>query len=199
MTAVRGGAGDSPVSGRTQFAAYLLCLLLAGCASPRRLDILGRIPPFQLIDQTGRPFDSKSLAGHVWVADFFFTTCPGPCPMMSSKMHQVQVGTADMPDVKLVSFTVDPAHDTPLVLAAYSRHFLAQTGRWWFLTGGQDELNDLGLNAFHLNSVDGSLDHSTRFVLVDRKMQIRGYYGAFDEGALPRLIADIRQLERNPS
>jgi protein SCO1/2 len=173
--------------------------MLAACSSPGHLDILGQVPPFQLTDQSGRPFDSRTLAGHIWVADFFFTTCPGPCPMMSSKMHQVEAKTAATPDVKLISFTVDPAHDTPPVLAAYSKHFLAEPGRWWFLTGDRAILNDLGLNAFHLNGVDGSLNHSTRFVLVDRQMRIRGYYGTLEAGAVPRLLADIRQLERDPS
>ena len=180
-------------------ALLLVSILAAACSPAKRLDILGQVPHFQLIDQTGQPFDSRSLAGHVWVADFFFTNCPGPCPMMSSKMHQVEAKTSRTPDVKLVSFTVDPDRDTPPVLAAYSRHFLADSGRWWFLTGDRVLLNDLGLHAFHLNTVDGSLNHSTRFVLVDRKMQIRGYYGTLEDGAIARLLDDIRHLERETS
>ncbi len=173
-------------------------LLLAGC-SGKPLPVFGQIPEFQLTDQNGQPFDSRMLAGKVWVADFIFTTCPGPCPMMSSRMRQVQTATADLGDVRLISFTVDPAHDTPPVLAEYSKHFLAQPGRWFFLTGAQERLNDLGLNAFHLNPVDGNLDHSTRFALVDRQARIRGYY-AFSDGDFPKqLIADVRSLERERS
>jgi protein SCO1/2 len=157
---------------------------------------LGQVAPFQLTDQAGQSFDSQSLAGHVWVADFIYTTCPGPCPMMSSQMHQVQTRTAEIPDVRLVSFTVDPAHDTPPVLAEYSKHFKADPGRWRFLTGDQARLNDLGMNSFHLNSVDGSMSHSTRFVLVDRRMRIRGYYSTSEDGFMPQLLHDIRQLER---
>ncbi len=179
--------------------ALLLLLSLAGCVQPKPLPVLGQVAPFQLTDQGDQPFDGKSLEGHVWVADFIFTTCPGPCPMMSSQMHQVQTRTAEIPDVRLVSFTVDPAHDTPPVLAEYSRHFLADPGRWRFLTGDQARLNDLGLNSFHLNSVDGSLNHSTRFALVDRQMRIRGYYSSQEDGFMPRLIHDIRQLERGSS
>jgi len=114
-------------------------------------------------------------------------------------LHQVQTRTAESPDVKLVSFTVDPAHDTPPVLAEYSRHFQAERGRWWFLTGDQARLNDLGLNSFRLNAVDGSTTHSTRFVLVDRRMRIRGYYSTSEDGFMPRLLHDIRQLERETS
>lgn len=178
-----------------RIATLLSLLLLVSCAQPK-LPVLGQVAPFQLTDQGGQAFDSKSLAGHIWVADFIYTTCPGPCPMMSSQMHQVQVHTAGIPDVKLVSFTVDPAHDTPPVLAAYSKHFKADPARWRFLTGQQARLNDLGLHSFHLNSVDGSLIHSTRFALVDRHMRIRAYYSTSEDGFMKELFHDIRQLER---
>jgi protein SCO1/2 len=174
-------------------------VLLAACAGPRPLPVLGQVPSFQLTAQTGQPFDSQSLDGHVWVADFIFTTCTGPCPMMSSQMRHVQVSTAETPNVRLVSFTVDPEHDTAPVLAEYAKHFKADAARWYFLTGEPSRLNDLGLNAFKLNSVDGSLTHSTRFVLVDGARRMRGYYVSSDDGFMPRLLHDIRQLEREKS
>lgn len=180
-------------------ALLVLSLMAIGCAAEPPLPVLGEIPRFQLTAQGGLHFDSASLAGRIWVADFIFTTCPGPCPMMSARMRQVQKETADLADVRLISFTVDPAHDTPPVLAAYSKHFLAQSGRWFFLTGEQNRLNDLGLNAFHLNPVDGNLDHSTRFALVDRKGRIRAYHSFSDDAFLKRLVADVRRLEREPS
>ena len=96
----------------------------------------------------------------------------------------------------LVSFTVDPAHDTPPVLAEYARHFKQDPARWFFLTGEMAALNDLGVHAFKLNSVDGSLSHSTRFVLVDRQRRIRGFYGSEEDAFMPKLLHDIRQLER---
>ena len=171
-------------------------LALAACVQPKPLPVLGQLPEFQLTAQTGQPFDSRSLDGHVWVADFVYTTCDGPCPMMSSQMHLVQTQTAETPDVKLVSFTVDPAHDTPPVLAAYAKHFQYDPARWHFLTGDPARLNDLGLNGFKLNGVDGSLSHSTRFVLVDGARRIRGYYTTSEDGFLRRLVHDVRQLER---
>lgn len=180
-------------------ALFFALLTMTACMQTKPLPELGQVAPFRLTDQAGQPFDSRSLAGHVWVADFIYTTCPGPCPMMSSQMRQVQMRTAAMPGVKLVSFTVDPAHDTPPVLAAYSRHFKAEAARWSFLTGDAAVLGDLGLNSFHLNAVDGSLAHSTRFALVDRHMRIRGYYSTSGDNFMPQLLRDIRQLERDPS
>jgi protein SCO1 len=172
-------------------AAALLC----ACRSDRPLPVLGEVPAFELTAQSGQPFDRKQLAGKVWVADFFFTTCTGPCPRMSSQMRQVQNSTLSIADVRLVSFTVDPARDTPAVLADYARRYKAQEGRWFFLTGETEKLNDLARNTFKLNSVDGSLVHSTRFVLVDRKGRIRGYYTSSDDDFMSRLLHDLHQLE----
>jgi protein SCO1 len=170
-------------------------LFFAACARRTHLDTFGQLRPFQLTSQTGQRFDSKSLEGHVWVADFFFTSCPGPCPMMSRKLGEIQKQTADIPDVKLVSFTVDPANDTPPMLASYAKRFNADASRWFFLTGAEAPLNDLGLNQFKLNSVDGSAVHSTRFALVDQRMRIRGYYTTDDDSFMPKLIRDIQSLE----
>jgi protein SCO1/2 len=175
-----------------RFVAFIPVLFLASCAGPKPLPILGQVPPFQLTAQTGQPFDSQSLDGHIWVANFIYTTCAGPCPMMSSQMRHVQSSTT--PHISLVSFTVDPQRDTPPVLAAYARHFTADPARWHFLTGEPSRLTALGLNAFKLNNVDGSLTHSTRFVLVDGARRIRGYYIG-----MPQLLHDIRQLEREKS
>jgi len=194
--AVTKGSGCQRIRGRG--ILLTLALLLSSCAA-HRLPVLGQVPDFQLTSQTGETVDRQSLMGHVWVADFIFTTCPGPCPMMSSRMRQVQTATASTPDVKLVSFTVDPAHDTPVVLAAYAKHFLAQPARWHFLTGPQPMLNHLGLDGFHLNAVDGGLDHSTRFALVDRAARIRGYYSFTDDGFLKSLLRDLDRLEREKS
>jgi protein SCO1/2 len=178
----------------------LLLIPLTACLQPKSLPILGEVPQFQLTASSGRPFDSSSLDGHNWVANFVFTLCSGPCPMMSRQMHNIQNQTAvEFPGVKLVSFTVDPANDTPPTLAAYALHFDPDPARWFFLTGDPSDLNSLSLNTFKLNSVDGSMTHSTRLVLVDRKRQIRGYYTTAEDGFLPKLMHDIRLLERDKS
>jgi protein SCO1/2 len=180
-----------------------LAFFAAACSGPgwrsAPLSVMSQLSPFQLTSQSGQPFDSKSLEGHVWVADFIYTTCPGPCPLMSHRMSEVQRQTADTPDVKIVSFTVDPATDTPPVLAEYARHFKADASRWYFLTGDQGKLNQIGRDGFKLNPVDGSMVHSVRFTLVDRRMRIRGYYSSDEDGFLPKLLHDIRQLEGGES
>jgi protein SCO1/2 len=172
----------------------LAILTLAGCASRPELPTLGATAPFELTEQSNQKFDSAVLQGKVWVADFMFTTCPGPCPRMSSQMHQVQTAFAGNDNVRFVSFTVDPANDTPPVLAAYAKHFEAIPGKWFFLTGPVPELNRLSRATFNLGNVDGSLEHSTRFVLIDATSQIRGYYQTSEKDAISNLIADVKSL-----
>jgi protein SCO1/2 len=171
-------------------------LLLAGCAAAPDLPDLGVVPPFTLTAQDGQPFSSaEQLQDQVWVADFIFTTCPGPCPRMSSQMHQLQMAL-ESEGIRLVSFTIDPEHDTPEVLAAYAGRFQATPGVWHFLTGPREELNRLSMDVFKLGPVDGTLEHSTRFVLVDRRGHIRNYYRTTEPDAVATLIRDARALLR---
>jgi protein SCO1/2 len=115
-------------------ASTFLCL--TGCMRhTTALPVYYDVPAFDLVAQDGQSFHSAVLAGKIWVADFIYTTCPGPCPRMTSQMHEVQDAIVKMPDVKLVSFTVDPARDTPMVLADYAKVHGASSDRWYFLTG----------------------------------------------------------------
>jgi protein SCO1/2 len=174
--------------------------LTVACVKPTPLQVLGEVPQFTLVAETGQPFDSRTMDGHVWVADFIFTTCDGPCPMMSSTMRRLQDQTAtEFPELRFVSFTVDPARDTPPVMAEYAKRYRRDPNRWFFLTGDQAALHNLSLDGFKLQSVDGSMTHSTRFVLVDRQRRIRGYYVTGEDGFQARLVHDIRQLSREKS
>ena len=175
--------------------AVTLALLGAGCGRrPEPLPVYGQVPAFVLTAQQGKEFRSQELDGKVWVADFIYTSCEGPCPRMSALMRRIQEETRDLPQVRLVSFTVDPARDTPEVMAAYARHYQAIPGRWFFLTGARDDLQQLYRHAFLLGDVDGTLVHSTRFVLVDGRGRIRGFYGTSDVEDIARLTADLRRL-----
>ena len=182
-------------------AVLALVLALSACGIERKssLRIYYDVPGFQLTAQDGQPFDSKILEGKIWVADFIYTTCPGPCPRMTSQMREVQDATLKMPDVKLVSFTVDPVHDTPPVLAAYAKLHRASPEHWYFLTGPQATLQKITRDSFKLGNVDATLEHSTRFVLVDRQSRIRGYYDTSESRAIARLIEDLFSLARESS
>jgi protein SCO1/2 len=156
----------------------------------------GAVPAFELVDQDGRPFGSQQLHGKIWIADFIYTTCPGPCPMISSRISEMQKPLQDT-DVKLVSFSVDPEHDTPAVLRNYGAALHAKKGRWEFLTGNKSAIYRLSRDGFKLatgTAKDRKPLHSTRVILVDRKGEIRGYYNATDADAVTRLLADINHL-----
>lgn len=190
----------------------VVLLLLAGCAQPEPLPAYGSVPAFSLTDQTGAEYGSDALAGYVWVADFVFTRCAGPCPRLSRHMAKLQDALGDEPRVRFVSVSVDPEYDTPERLADYAKRFGADTATWSFLTGGKKQIYGLISDGFKLAVRDGELGpdgepgsgiitHSTRFVLVDAKGQIRGYFSGDTEttggeisseivGSVERLLAE---------
>jgi Uncharacterized protein SCO1/SenC/PrrC, involved in biogenesis of respiratory and photosynthetic systems len=177
-----------------------LVLGLAACSNRSPLPSLGVVPEFNLTDQTGSSFSSKErLDGRVWVADFIFTNCAGPCPRMSRQMQQVRDQFKAASDVQFVSFTVDPARDVPEVLADYAKRYQADPAKWSFLTGNPAELQNLCRNAFMLGNVDGKLEHSTRFVLVDRHGRIRAFYDTSEADSVQKLIADLQGLRKDNS
>jgi cytochrome oxidase Cu insertion factor (SCO1/SenC/PrrC family) len=166
----------------------------------RPISSYGKVPQFQLTNQAGQPFGLAQLKGKIWIADFIYTMCPGPCPMVSSRMSELQKPLQDT-DVHLVSVSVDPEHDTPAVLRGYAEKLQAQPQRWDFLTGSKESIYDLSRNGFKLAIADGSADagipiHSTRMVLVDRRGEVRGYYEALAPDAITKLLADTNHLLR---
>jgi protein SCO1/2 len=166
----------------------------------RTVSSYGTVPAFSLTNQNGQPFGSPQLLGKIWIADFIYTTCPGPCPMISSRMSELQK-PLEKTDVHLVSFTVDPARDTPEVLRGYAERLQAEPGRWDVLTGPQQTIYDLSRNGFKLAVSNGSEEkrlpvHSTRLILVDRHGEIRGYYDAAEADGMTKLLADTNHLLR---
>ena len=166
----------------------------------RTVSSYGTVPTFQLTNQNGQPFGSGQLAGKIWIADFVYTTCPGPCPMISGRMSELQ-RPLEKSDVHLVSFSVDPEKDTPAVLRGYAGKLQAEPGRWDFLTGPKSAIYKLSHDGFKLAVTDGSDAqglpvHSTRMVLVDRRGQIRGYYDATEPDAITKLVADTNHVLR---
>jgi protein SCO1/2 len=177
---------------------------------------LGRVPPFTLVNRDGRTVRRENLAGAPWIADFIFTRCVSSCPMLTARLARLDRALAGGPGVRLVSFSVDPEHDTPPVLEAYARSFGASR-RWLFLTGDPARIRELSRRGFKLALEPGgggagsggsggnrgvgagsagseAILHSTRFVLVDGEGAIRGTYQALDPAALRRLAGDARAL-----
>src|ERR1700731_716583 len=163
----------------------------------RTVSSYGTVPEFVLVNQDGKNFGSVDLRGKIWIADFIYTTCPGPCPMISSRMSELQK-PLEKTDVHLVSLSVDPARDTPQILRGYAERLQAEPGRWDFLTGPQSTIYNLSRNGFKLavGEEKGVPIHSTRMILVDRHGAIRGYYDAAEPDAVTKLVADTTHLLR---
>jgi protein SCO1/2/putative membrane protein len=187
-----------------------LCLLVVRpvpTATPAARDLGDQgwdLGPFRLVERSGRAVTEADLADRVWVAAFVFTRCPLSCPRISSVMKGLQdrfAGTG----VRLVSITVDPAHDTPPVLADYAARFGADPDRWWFLTGPKDDVLGLIRGRFKLgvevnsesNQQAGAeaFSHSERLALVDRG-RVVGYYSSTDPKDVASLVAEARRRDR---
>ena len=159
------------------------------------LPVRGSAPAFTLTDSNGQVFDSATLEGKIWVADFFFSSCGGPCPTMAKNMNMLHQRFAGRDEVRLVNTSVDPATDTPERLKQYAGKLEADTGRWHFLTGPAEEISRLvDKDGFMLASGENIINHSTRFVLVDRSGLIRGFYEGTEAAAVDLLARDIEQL-----
>ena len=173
-----------------------LFLLTAGCSHAPDLPVYNTVPHFSLTDSYNRPFNSDTVRGKVWVADFIYTHCPGPCPRMTSQMHRISNEVAGKTDVYLVSFTVDPARDTPVVLNDFAQKFGGPSAQWSFLTGSPDTLHLLARKVFAVGDLVGVMDHSTKFILVDKTSRIRGYYSTFDPEGMRTLLHNIDSLRK---
>jgi protein SCO1/2 len=183
----------------TRFIVLGALSLLAGCARHQDpLPVIGTVPEFDLIDEQDNPISNADLRGRIWIADFIFTQCAGPCPRMSKRMGELQNFVASAPNVTLVSFSVDPTRDTPAVLTAYGKHYGARPGRWRFVTGDETAIRDLAIKGFKL-TVEPATDatpilHSTYFMLVDPAGRIRGAFDGDDPAAFDRLKDAIQRL-----
>lgn len=167
------------------------------------------LPAFELTNQAGQPFGRDELRGKVWVANFIFTRCPSICPLVTGRtaeLQQVLRTHEQWSDIRLISFSVDPVHDTPEVLRDYGQRFGADPQQWQFLTGKRDAIWQLIEAGFRL-PVEEAADaddaqmpilHSDMFVLVDRAGRIRGYYSSLDQAARAQLQTDLRKVAAEP-
>jgi protein SCO1/2 len=174
-----------------------------GSVSTDRLTRLWKRPEFDLLDQDAKPFSASQMDGRVWVVDFFYTTCPGPCPALSSRLSELHRRFAANPEVAFLSISSNPEKDRPEVLKLYADKFGADE-RWRFLTGDKARIFSVANQGFKMGLTEGSADgepvtHSTRLVLLDAQGWVRGFYEGAGEGgedASQRLIADIETLSK---
>lgn len=164
--------------------------------------VYGTVPSFTLTDQYGQTFTPEDLKGQVWVANFIFTRCPTICPLFTSKMGEIQHRARGLGQYfHLVSFTVDPEHDSPEKLLAYAQSHRVSPRMWSFVTGPRDELKKVIVDGMKVHMQRGtddddlmSIGHGSHFVLIDSKMQIRGYYQFNDAGSIDAILRDAGLL-----
>lgn len=160
------------------------------------------LPTFSFAAHNGSTISRAELLGKVWIANFIFTNCPGPCLKMSAQMREIQKRLEKNTDVRFVSFTVNPETDTPPVLALYAEKFSAGP-KWLFLTGAKKEIYALAEKGFLFNAVDtgdgsGRLEdkfiHDTKFAIVDKSGTVRAYVDGIDAEAASKVVAAVEHL-----
>lgn len=159
------------------------------------------IPPFRLINQYGKPVNERSVTGSIYVADFFFVTCPTICPVMKRNLKTVYDAFRNAPDVRFLSHTIDPEHDTPAVLKQYADDLGLTGTQWQFVTGNRETIYELGekhylVTAGQDSTAPGGYIHSGHFVLLDKERHIRGLYDGTTPGGTNKLIADVKRLRK---
>ncbi|PRY86211.1 SCO family protein [Mongoliibacter ruber] len=157
------------------------------------------IPDFNLTTQLEEARGREEMTGKITIVDFFFTSCPSICPVMSTEMERVDDAFRNEENVQIYSISIDPEYDTPEVLAEYAERHNANPEKWHFLTGDKSSIYDLARCGFILPTLDGMGDpeefiHSDKFVLVDDEGRIRGYYSGTNRDEVDRLILETKIL-----
>lgn len=173
---------------------------------------LWEAPDFSLVNCDGHTISKADLAGKVWAVAFIFTRCPGPCPLISQRMTEAMRKLEGIDDFRMVSFTVDPRHDTPEVLADYAKTWKADPKRWYFLTGEKpsdqtmfDLANDFKIAAARSIPETGEdpdlpdITHGTNILLVDQTGWVRAVYDPSDPHCPEWIAQGARQLLNSTS
>jgi protein SCO1 len=200
---------------RIQFSIIAYCLCLAGCSvSEKPLPIFGErevvegdtvfhtIADFQFVNQDSAAVTNETVKGKIYVADFFFTTCRTICPIMKSQMVRVNEAIKDMPDVLILSHSIDPEYDTVGLLHDYAERLGANSDKWYFVTGKpRDYVFDIAQTSYFSTAMEDKSEpdgfvHSGAFLLIDKEGMLRGKYDGTVEDDVNRLIADIARLRK---
>ena len=159
------------------------------------------IPAFKFVNQYADTITEKNLDGKIYVADFFFTTCPSICPVMHRNMLNVYKEFKDDPNFKIISHTIDPKYDTVPVLKRYADKLGISGNSWWLLHGEKGDTYKISKS--YLQSVSeknpkGEFIHDGFFILIDKQKRLRGSYEGTDPAEVTKLIADIKTLKAEP-
>jgi protein SCO1/2 len=158
------------------------------------------IGDFRFVDQDSAEVTPVSFEGKVYVADFFFTSCPTICPIMKTQMLRVYEEFKDNPEVMIISHTIDPEYDTvPLLKDFAERIGVMDNKKWKFVTGDKDHIYEVGQTRYMVSATEdpsepGGYVHSGAFILVDKQQRIRGIYDGTKPDQVDRLIRDIPKL-----
>ncbi len=157
------------------------------------------IAPFQFVDQDSAIITNATFQDKIYVADFFFTSCRTICPIMKTQMVRVYEATKEMPDVLLLSHTIDPEYDTVALLHDFAERLGVESRRWHFVTGAKDSIYKIAQTSYFATAMEDKSEpdgfiHSGAFLLIDKKGRIRGKYDGTKEEDVNRLIIEIKKL-----
>jgi protein SCO1/2 len=185
---------------------------IVGNFNDRDLVVIGKVPPFTFTDQHGKIVSNDDYEGKVYVAEFFFTTCPSICPIMNTNMVKVQNKFYGNPNLGIASFSIDPVYDSPEVLLEYAENYKITNPYWHLLTGDKAKIHELANSGFNLyvgenTEIEGGFEHSGFFALIDQLGNIRSrldenenpiiYYDGLETEGIQMLIEDIELLLKN--
>jgi protein SCO1/2 len=190
---------------------WTIALLIACSPKSERLPIFGErefngkdtvyhtIAPFQFVDQDSSVINNSIFKDKIYVADFFFTSCRTICPIMKTQMLRVYEATKEMPDVLLLSHSIDPEYDTVALLHDFAERLGVESKRWHFVTGIKDSIFKIAQTSYFATAMEDKTEpdgriHSGAFLLIDKQGRIRGKYDGTKEDDVNRLIADIKKL-----
>ena len=160
-----------------------------------------KISDFSLTNQNGKTITQEYYDNQIYIADFFFTTCPSICPIMTENMFQIQEKTME-DNVLLVSYSVTPEIDSVAQLKKYALEKGVNDNKWNLLTGDKKQIYDLARKSYLVAKNDGDggkydMIHTENFVLIDKEKRIRGFYDGTDKEEMVKLLNDFKILENS--
>jgi protein SCO1/2 len=190
-------------------------LLVFSCSQEKKLPYLGhhtartvngktdtlyhQIPPFKFLNQDSVWVSEKDMEGKIYIADFFFTTCPTICPKMKTQLLRIYERYANKNEIRILSHSIDPDFDKPYVLKQYANRLQVKAPRWNMLTGDKKAIYTLGEKSYMVTAQEdknevGGFVHSGAFILVDKQRHVRGIYDGTKEEEVNHLIEDLETL-----